>query len=100
MTLFEVTRLACYTISAPLLLWIALGMIRSRMHAQGLFLLSISLLFFWYMVDVTMVSNGTSTRETRNTATALVVMATGGVVWMAIKHYQWQRRGRRIWRSK
>lgn len=100
MSAWEITRLACYTISAPLLLWIALGMMRSRMHAQGLFLLSISLLFFWYMVDVTMVSNGTSTRETRDMATALVVMATSGVVWMSIKHYQWQRRERRTWRSR
>ena len=100
MTWNEIVRLACYTIGAPLLLWMALGMMRSRMHAQGLFLLSISLLFVWYMVDVTMVSAGASTRETRNAATMLTVMATSGVVWMAIKHYKWQSRERRTWRSK
>ena len=100
MTVFEFVRLAGYTISAPLLLWIALGMARSRMHAQALFLLSICLLFCWYMVDVTMVSAGTSTRETRNTATLLVVMATCGAVWMAIKHYQWRRKGQHAWHSK
>ena len=100
MTHWEITRLICYTISAPLLLWLALGMLRDRARALGLFLLSICLLFTWYMVDVTLVSSGASTRETRNLATLLVVMATVGTIWMAVERYQWRRRVKGIWRSK
>lgn len=100
MTHWEITRLVCYTISAPLLLWLALGLLRDRARASGLFLLSICLLFSWYMVDVTLVSSGASTRETRNLATLLVVMATIGTVWMAVERYQWRRRARNLWRSK
>jgi hypothetical protein len=100
MTHWEITRLVCYTISAPLLLWLALGLLRDRAQALGLFLLSIYLLFSWYMVDVTLVSSGASTRETRNLATLLVVMATIGTVWMAVERYQWRRRARNLWRSK
>ncbi len=100
MTHWEITRLICYTISAPLLLWLALGMLRDRARALGLFLLSICLLFTWYMVDVTLVSSGASTRETRNLATLLVVMATVGTIWMAVERYQWRRRAKGIWRSK
>ncbi|MBP8293747.1 MAG: hypothetical protein KAX65_13310 [Caldilineaceae bacterium] len=99
MTHWEITRLVCYTISAPLLLWLALGLLRDHARALGLFMLSICLLFTWYMVDVTLVSSGASTRDTRNFATLLVVMATIGTIWMAVERYQWRRK-RSIWRSK
>lgn len=100
MTIWELIRLICYTISVPVLMWLALGLLRARTRALGLFILSICLLFAWYMVDVTLVSSGASTRETRNLATLLVIMATIGTIWMAVERYQSHRKARNICRSK
>ncbi len=95
MSHWELTRLLCYTIAAPMLFYMALRMARSRQPAYALFFASISLLFVWYMVEVTLLSSGINTREYRPLATPLVVMAALSSLWMVIDLRQFHRKGRR-----
>lgn len=94
MSHWEITRLVCYTIAAPLLLYMALRMARSRQLAYALFFFSISMLFTWYMVEVTLLSSGLDTRQYRIIATPLVVMATMASAWMVfdMRRYHWRMR--------
>jgi len=94
MSHWEITRLVCYTVAAPLLLYIALRMARSRQLAYATFFVSISLLFMWYMVEVTLLSSGINTREYRIIATPLVVAATTASLWMVLDLRRYKRRPR------
>ena len=94
MSHWELTRLLCYTVAAPMLFYMALRMARSRQPAYALFFASISLLFVWYMVEVTLLSRGINTREYRPLATPLVVMAALSSLWMVLGN-RFYRKGRR-----
>ncbi len=98
MTHWELTRLLCYTVTAPVLLYLALAMARNRLYAQACFYLAISLLFAWFLFEVTLIGAGVNTREIRFMATPIVFMAMVSVVWMAVNLAQWRRSGCR--RSK
>lgn len=91
MTHWELTRLVCYTVAAPVLLYLSLAMARNRLYAQGCFYLAMSLLFAWFLLEVTLISADVNTREMRFMATPLVVLATGSAVWMLINLLHWRR---------
>lgn len=95
MTHWELTRLLCYTVAAPVLLYLALAMARNRLYAQACFYLAISLLFTWFLFEVTMIGAGVNTREMRFLATPFVVMAALSAVWMAANLAQWRLAERR-----
>lgn len=76
--------MCCYAAGAPALLYLALFALRNRRVAAGLFYLSISLLFCWYLFDLTLISAGINEREIRWIATPLTVMAALSAVWMAV----------------
>lgn len=83
MTHWEITRMSCYVIAAPTLLYLALFMARQRLYAQMCLYLSLSLLFVWYAVEITLASTGVNTREYRIIGTPMIVMATVSVLWIA-----------------
>lgn len=85
MTHWEITRMVCYSLAAPSLLYLALFMLRNRSWAAGVFYLSVSLLFLWYLFDLTMVAAGVNEREMRWLATPLTVAAAVSAVWMALE---------------
>lgn len=95
MSHWELMRLTCYTVAAPVLLYLALAMARNRLYAQACFYLAVSLLFTWFLFEVTLIGAGVDTREMRFVATPLVVMATIAAVWMAGNLAQWRMVGRR-----
>lgn len=96
MTIWELTRMFCYVISAPALFYLALWLARQHHYAQMCFTMSISLLFVWYMVEITIASTGVNTREYRVIGTPMVVTATIAAVWMVLNAI----RIRRISRTK
>lgn len=89
---YEMTRLLCYTISAPTLLYLALAQWRSRRYAQATFYLSISFLFAWFVFEASVASSGASTREMRFLATPFVVVAMVSVVAMAAQQADARRK--------
>lgn len=96
---YEMTRMFCYAISAPTLLYLALALIRSHRYAQATFYLAISFLFAWFVFEAWLTSTGVNTREMRLLATPLVVVATGAIALMAAQQANiWRKFERRQWR--
>lgn len=91
MTTWELTRLACYTVAAPVLLYLALSMARNRRYAQACFYLAVSLLFAWFLFEVTLIGAGVNTRELRFIATPLVIVITISALWIMVDLLQWRR---------
>lgn len=91
---WEWIRLVCYACAAPAAIYLAL---RAGHRHDAIFALlwcGFALLFGWYLFDLTMVSLGVSSRETRNFGTPITVFATGGVVSLALRELrvQWSER--------
>ena len=84
MTHWELTRMLCYSLGAPALLYLGLFYLRNRMYANGMFYVAVALLFGWYLVDLTAVATGTSVREARWIATLPTIVAAVSAVWMAM----------------
>ena len=84
MTIYEFVRMCCYTVGAPTLLYLALYAARQRLYAQMTFYTSLSLLFVWYMVEITIATTGINTREYRIIGTPMAIATTISAAWMAI----------------
>lgn len=91
---WEWIRLICYVSATPAACYLAVraGHRHDGMHA--LLWSGLASLFSWYLLDLTMLSIGISSRETRSFATPLTVFATGGVVALALRdlRIQWSER--------
>ena len=98
MTSWEVVRMVCYTASAPALLYLALAAGRQRQYARASFDAALSLLFVWYMVEISIASSGINTRQYRVIGTPMVVTIAISAVWMVAD--LWRQRGVRwqFWR--
>lgn len=83
MTNWEIARLACYVLSAPALLYLALHSARSRLFSYAFFYASQTLLFVWYVVEITIAATGINTREYRVIGTPMVLVMTAAVVAIA-----------------
>lgn len=93
--------MVCYAVAAPALLYVALFNLRNRMFAHGLFFMAISLLFCWYLFDITLIAAGVEERDMRWIATPLTVLAAGAAVRMAFSasrlcRLMYLRRKRRV----
>lgn len=84
MTIWEAVRMVCYVILAPTMLYLTLWMARQHLYAQMCLYASLSLLFGWYMVEITISATGINTREYRVIGTPMVVVATISAVWMVV----------------
>jgi hypothetical protein len=75
----------CYVIAAPTLLYLTLFMVRQRLYAQACLYGALSLLFVWYVAEITIASTGVNTREYRAIGTPMIVLATISAVWIAVQ---------------
>lgn len=80
MTHWEILRLACYVIVVPALLYLTLHNGRRRAYAYAAFFGSQTLLFAWYVVEITIASTGVNTREYRVIGTPMIVIMTAAIV--------------------
>lgn len=83
MTHPEITRMLCYMIGAPAFLILALDGFRQNHPLHGIKDLGFSMLFLWYMVEITMISTGMNTREYRIIGTPMIVAVTMAAVVLA-----------------
>ncbi len=84
MTIWEITRMACYVVAAPSMLWLALFAMRHRMYAQMCLYGALAALFTWYMAEITIASTGINTREYRVIGTPMVVAIAVSALWLAV----------------
>ena len=84
MTLPEVTRLVCYFVGAPIFLILASDNFSNRKRVEGVRDLGISLVFLWYMIEITMISSGINTREYRVIGTPTIMAITAAGVLIAV----------------
>lgn len=80
MTLWEYVRMACYVVSAPALLHVALWLVHRRLYATAAGVAALSALFAWYMLEITLASTGINTREYRVIGTPMIVIITISVL--------------------
>lgn len=92
MTIWEVVRMACYTIGAPAALFVALWLWRQRMRVAAVGVASLSVLFLWYMAEITLASTGIDTREYRVIGTPMIV-----IIALALVVIVAQIRAGKIW---
>lgn len=88
MSAAEWIRILCYTVTTPLLLYLALWALRERLYPQMLIYGSLSLNFVWYMIELSIASTGANTRELRIINTPMIIMLTVGAIWMATNIYR------------
>lgn len=91
MTPAEIVRIACYAIAAPAFLYVGLSHLRTHDYAYGVLSISLSALFCWYMVEITIASTGVNTREYRNIGTPMIIGITASAVWMAWRLFSAKR---------
>lgn len=91
---WEWIRLLCYVCVVPSACYLAVRAYNRHEGMHTLMWSGMALLFSWYLVDLTMVSLGISSRETRSFATPITVFVTGGIVVMALQQLrvQWHAR--------
>lgn len=95
-SIYEWIRLLCYLCAMPACAYLSLRTAHRRDGTALLMWAGLTLMFSWYMVDLTLASAGTSSRETRNLATPLIVFATGGIVSVAFREMRVQWRERKL----
>lgn len=76
--------MVCYALAAPALLYVALFYLRNRQYAAGVFHLSISVLFCWYLFDLTLISAGVEERQMRWVATPITIVAALSALMLAV----------------
>ena len=96
MTYPEIIRMICYMIGAPSFLVLALDGFRHRNTLQGVKDLGFSMLFLWYMVEISLISTGMNTREYRVIGTPMIIAVTLASFVLAgrvlLEHYRALRR--------
>jgi len=76
MTIPEITRVVCYVIGAPAFMILASDNFINHRRLHGFKDLGISLVFFWYMIEISMISSGINTREYRVIGTPMIITIT------------------------
>jgi uncharacterized membrane protein YqjE len=69
---------------------------------HALLMAGLACMFAWYLVDLTMLSVGLSSRETRNFATSITVFVTGAILLIFKREVRMNRmeKSRRVATSK
>ena len=102
MTAPEIFRLVCYTIAVPAFLFLAFDEFHNRKYWIAIVFLSLSLLFAWYMIEITTIGQGLNTREYRVIGTPMIGTITvaasvmAGRVFFSTYHPYLKYWGRRI----
>ncbi len=93
---WEWLRLICYASATPAACYLAVRASHRHDGMQALLWSGLALMFGWYMIDLTMISAGISSRETRSFATPITVFVSGGIVSMALREMHMHLRERRL----
>ena len=80
---WEWIRLISYAVSIVAFFYLALRRWHQHNWSGSLMHISLCLLFLWNMFDLTLLSMGLSTRETRSFATPIVVFVAGSAAALA-----------------
>lgn len=83
--IWEWVRLTAYVVSLPAAFYLSFRFARRGDSPLSMLLAGLACLFGWYLVDLTMVSIGMSSRETRNFATPLTVFVAGSLSVMTLR---------------
>lgn len=94
--IWEWVRLISYAVSLPAAFYLSMRMARRGDAPLSMLLAVLACLFGWYLVDLTMVSVGMSSRETRNLATPLTVVVAGNLSAMTLSELRKHAMERRI----
>lgn len=76
MTYPEIARMVCYVIGAPAFALLAFDGFRQHTYWYALRDLAVSLLFSWYMIELTMIGKGINTRDYRIIGTPMIIVVT------------------------
>ena len=87
----EILRLACYAASAPAFLLLAFHSARQHDWWHSVMYAALSLLFSWYMIEISMAATGLNTREYRIIGTPMVVGISSAACILAaqVAVYYW-----------
>lgn len=85
MTEFELVRILCYTIAPVASLIVGLSRYRQHRVAEFVIYASLSFLFVWYAIEISLTRSEIDTRGLRGVATPLVVVMTSALCVMAWK---------------
>lgn len=96
MTSAEFIRIVCYMIGAPAFLILALDGFNHHRPLHGIKDLGFSMLFLWYMIEITLISTGVNTREYRIIGTPMIIAVTATGALLAgnilLGYYRVQRK--------
>lgn len=84
MTAFETIRMACYVVSSIALFYKALAMMREHRYGGAGLRWFLVALFTWYIIEITLISQGINTRDYRIIGTPMIVGITAVAVAQAI----------------
>ena len=85
MTWWEVFRMACYVISSIAAGRLFFVVLRARIIPAAFLFGGMTLLFLWYMIEITVASTGVNTREYRVFGTPMVAIITFGLTWWSFR---------------
>ncbi|MBP8292611.1 MAG: hypothetical protein KAX65_07555 [Caldilineaceae bacterium] len=85
MTELEIFRMACYVISTIAAGRLFLKSWHERMMPATLLFGSLTLLYVWYIIEITIASTGVNTREYRAIGTPMVMLVASALVWWSFR---------------
>lgn len=97
--IWEWMRIIAYAVSVPAACYLSLRFAHRKDAPLSMLMAGLACLFGWYLVDLTMVSVGISSRETRNVATPITVFAAGSlaaVTMRELRQHALEKRVRRM----
>lgn len=83
--IWEWMRIIAYVISLPAACYLAFRFARHGDALLAMLLAGLACIFGWYLFDLTLISAGLSSRETRNFATPLTVFTAGSLVALSMR---------------
>lgn len=94
--IWEWVRVVAYAVSVPAACYLFFRFMHRGDMPLAMLMAGIACLFGWYLVDLTMVSVGLSSRETRNFATPITVFAAGSLATVTLRELRQHALEKRI----
>ncbi len=98
--IWEWVRIIAYAVAIPASCYLSFRLAHRGDKPLSMMFAGLTILFGWYLLDLTMVSVGMSSRETRNFATPITVFTAGSLAVMVIRElrqHATEQRIRRLW---
>lgn len=94
--IWEWVRVTCYVIGIPAAVYLAFRFGHRHETSFSMLLAGLACLFSWYLIDLTLVATGMSSRDMRNLATPLTVFTSGSLIAMTFREVRLHRLEKRI----